>query len=456
MTLEARLIRYLTKTVYSDLPEAALDAARREILWALGTSVAGAGAVASDRVAAFVRQQGGREEATLIGFGGRLPAALAGFANGTFAKALEYEDKFWMDEAHGYCIGAAVVPAAFSIAEHLGGVDGKTFLAAVALATDLHARLYTGAPKSLDTGWNATYVFSVFGAAMVAAKLMRLNEEQCMNALGLAYAQMVGNRQSSAEGALAIRMQLGFGIRNGITAAQLAHADISGPQHFLTGKFGVYSLIFKQDEVDLDAPTRDLGYVFLGTRLGFKAYPCGAVVHPVLDAVVSLLDAPGVSPDSIEAVQVFGTTRLRRMVEPRDRCQNPASHVDTLFSLPWAVACIIADGKLSLAHFRDEALNDTRFRALARKVETDMDDNRRSVWVEMKLTDGRLLTSRRVTAAKGHPDNPQSIQELVEKYRDCVRFGPKQLATEHTERAKDMVLHLQELPDATEAIRLLA
>ena len=454
--MEEQLVKHVCNTTYADLPEQAVEAARREVLWALGTAVAGAAAEGSDRVTAFVRQQGGREEATLIGFGGRYPAALAGFANGVFAKALEYEDKFWMDEAHGYGIGPAVVPAAFAVAEHLGGVDGKTFVAAVAVATDLQARLYVGAPKSLDTGWNATYVFSVFGAAMAAAKLMRLDQQQCRNALGLAYTQMVGNRQSSAEGVFSIRMQLGFGIRNGIAAAQLAQQGIGGPQHPLTGKFGVYSLIFKDPEIDLDAPTRDLGRTFLGTRLGFKAYPCGAVVHPVLDAVISMLGRSGVNADTIAAIKVFGTPRLTRMVEPKAVCNHPQNHVEALFSLPWAIACIVVDGKLALSHFQAEALHNQRYAALARIVNTDMDDSRRGVWVEITLKDGRVVNSERVMGAKGHPDNPQSTAEMVEAYRDCVQHGPKPLAKEDTEQAKDMILRLQELSDATQIIRLLS
>ena len=175
MSMEQQLIQHVQQRTYADLPPAVIAAARREVLWTLGTSVAGAAAEGSDRIAAFVRQQGGREESTMIGFGDRLPAALAGLANGSFAKALEYEDKYWMDEGHGYAVGVAVVPAAFAIAEHLGGVDGKTLLTAVALATDIQARLLTGAPRSLTSGWNATYLLSVFGATLAAAKLLKLN-----------------------------------------------------------------------------------------------------------------------------------------------------------------------------------------------------------------------------------------------------------------------------------------
>ena len=46
MTMERQLIEHLCKHTYADLPKAAVDAARREVLWALGTSVAGAAAEA--------------------------------------------------------------------------------------------------------------------------------------------------------------------------------------------------------------------------------------------------------------------------------------------------------------------------------------------------------------------------------------------------------------------------
>src|SRR5262245_26959606 len=119
MTIEEQLVRHVRETAYDDLPEEVVDAARRVVLCTLGTSVAGAGAEGSDKTISFVRQQGGREEATVIGFGDRVPATLAGLANGAFAKAREYEDKFWLDERHACAIGTAVVPAAFAIAEHL-------------------------------------------------------------------------------------------------------------------------------------------------------------------------------------------------------------------------------------------------------------------------------------------------------------------------------------------------
>ncbi|MBI2908082.1 MAG: MmgE/PrpD family protein [Chloroflexi bacterium] len=456
MSIEKRLVRHVRETTFADLPEEAIDAARREVLWTLGTSVAGAGAPGSDQIVSFVRELGGREESTVIGFGDRVPASVAGLANGAFAKALEYEDKYWMDRGHGYAIGTAVVPAAFAMAERIGNVHGKVFLEAVALATDVQGRIVQSVPTSLNTGWNATYFPASLGAAMAAAKLLRLGEEEFMNAMGLAYAQTTGNYQAQQEGVLGVRLQMGFAVRNGVTSAQLARLGVTGVHHFLTGKYGLYPLFFKSEPLDLDALTRDLGRWYSGIRLGFKAYPCGAVVHPVLDAVLSLVTCNGPSHESIEAVRVYGSTRMTIMVEPREARKNPRNHVDTEFSLPWAVACAIVDHKLSFSHFTDKALRDCRYAELARKVDAYMDDSRAGVYAEIQLTDGRVLRSRAIVAPKGHPENPQSTEEMVERYRDCVKFGPRPLSTQKTELAKDLVLKLQEVPDVSQVIRLLA
>lgn len=456
MTIEAELVRHLCATRFSDLPPAAVDSARRQVLTVFGTALAGAGAAGSDKIIAFVRQQGGREEATVIGFGDRLPAGLAGMANGAFAKALEYEDKFWMDGSHGFAVGPHVVPAALATTEHLGGTDGKTFLTAIAVATDVTIRMMAGAPTSLSTGWNATYLFSSLAATMAAAKLLNLDEDQFANAMGLAFAQSTGSIQGNYEGVLGVRMQAGFGVRNGIAAAQLARLGLTGVKHFLTGQYGVYPLIFKGEKLDLDALTRDLGRTFEGVRLGFKAYPCGAVVHPVLDAVGSILGKDGVRAEAIAAVKVFGTPRLTLMVTPKELRQNPVNHVDCEFSLPWAVAGLIVEGKLTIGHFTEDALRNPRYREMARRVETEMDEARRDVTVEITLKNGRTVRSLPVRAPKGHHDNPQTTEEMVEKYRDCVQHGPKPLPKEGMERAKDMILRLQDVDDVRQVIALFA
>ena len=180
------------------------------------------------------------------------------------------------------------------------------------------------------------------------------------------------------------------------------------------------------------------------------------MVHPVLDAVGSLLGKDGVRAEAIAAVKVLGTPRLTLMVTPRELRQNPVNHVDCEFSLPWAVAGLIVEGKLTIGHFTEEALRNPRYREMARKVETEMDEARRDVTVEITLKNGRTVRSLPVRTPKGHHDNPQTTEEMVEKYRDCVQHGPKPLSKERSERAKDMILRLQDVDDICQVITLFA
>ncbi len=456
MTLEEQLVRHVCERSYSDISAAAIEAARREVLWALGTSFAGASAPGSDCILAFARQMGGAGAASVIGYGDRLSPLAAGLANGCFAKALEYEDKYWIDYGCCYAIGTAVVPAGFATAEQLGGVDGRAFLAAVALATDVAARMIKAVPKTIYTGWNSTYLFSAFGAAMVAGKLMGLTRAEMHNALGLAYAQTTGSRQNMIDGALGNRIQMGFGVRNGLSAAQLAQLGASGAKGFLVGKFGLYSLFLKDTEFHLDDLTEGLGENYLGNLLGYKAYPCCAATHAALDAIASLIAEGPLDAEAIDAVNIYGTAHMTNTVEPIERRQVPKTQPDAQFSMAWSAACLLADGRLGLSHYTEAALGKPRYANLARKVKTEMDPNRALVQVEIRMQDGRTLRSRPAGAPKGHPENPLSLAEMVAAYRDCMKNGPKKLPLGQTERAKDLVLGMQDQRDATDAIRLLA
>lgn len=458
-TIEQRLVTHLRSARFEQLPAAAVEGARRELLWAIGTSVAGAAASGADEVIGFVRGQGGVPEAGVLGFPDRVPAALAGFANGVFAKALEYEDKLWLDHSHAYAIGTAVVPATLAITEHLlhkgVRVSGRDVLMAIALATDIQGRMVRAALGSITTGWNSTYTFASLGAAMASIRLLGLPQEQAMHAMGLAYAQTTGNYQGHREGVLGVRMMMGFGVRNGIAAAQLAQLGVTGVHKFLTGEFGIYPLFYRDIPYNLDWLERDLGTFFTGADLGFKAYPCCAVIHPVLDAVLGL-GAATPDPASVESVKVFGSPRMKIAAIPVELRKHPQCDVDCQFSIPWAVACALVDRRVSLAHFNGAALGDARYAALAPRVEVDMAAGREGVHAEILLKDGRMVRTATVTIPKGHGDNPLSTAEVVERYRDCMQHAARPWPVARIDAIRDLVLGLADLDDAAVLTRALA
>jgi 2-methylcitrate dehydratase PrpD len=93
------------------------------------------------QVITVVRDAGGAPESTVIGFGDKLPAAMAAFANGAMGHALNYD----ASGAHGAHLGTIALPAPLAVAEKLGGVSGKEFLAGMAAGAEITARLATAA-----------------------------------------------------------------------------------------------------------------------------------------------------------------------------------------------------------------------------------------------------------------------------------------------------------------------
>ncbi len=133
------IARNIVNVEYKDLPLKTVEATKRDILDTLGVSLA-----ASTRdpwcreVAEFVKEGGGKEEASIIAFGGKVPSWMAALANGALAHALDYDDIH--DDAYVHAGVTTVIPA-FAIAERMGRVSGKDFITAVTLGLDLSCRL---------------------------------------------------------------------------------------------------------------------------------------------------------------------------------------------------------------------------------------------------------------------------------------------------------------------------
>ena len=139
MSISKQLAQYITDAVYDDLDDITIETTKKSLLDALGVTLAASGL--NDACLVFVdlaERSGGKPESTIIGFDAKVPMIAAAFANGAMAHALDFEDAHDTALVHP---NAAAIPAALAAAEALGAVDGKQFIAAVAVACDLVCRL---------------------------------------------------------------------------------------------------------------------------------------------------------------------------------------------------------------------------------------------------------------------------------------------------------------------------
>ena len=115
VNVSERLARFVAET--EELPEEAIDQAKRAVLDTLGVTLAGSREESARTVADWVREQGGRADATVLGRGFRAPVADAALANGTAGHALDFDDVSLPMRGHP---SVPLLPAAIAVAEQAG------------------------------------------------------------------------------------------------------------------------------------------------------------------------------------------------------------------------------------------------------------------------------------------------------------------------------------------------
>ena len=60
-----------------------------------------------------------------------------------------------------------------------------------------------------------------------------------------------------------------------------------------------------------------------------------------------------------------------------------------------------------------------------------------------------------IAYAKGHPNNPITMEEMPERFRKCVAFSPRPFSNHNIGELIELVLHLEEVDDVPSFVKLL-
>jgi 2-methylcitrate dehydratase PrpD len=447
---------------YEDIPSDVIEIHKKQTLDILATAIGGSAAAGCKDLAELIREWGGKEESTVIGYGDRVPAPHAAQLNATMGDALDYDDT---SDTGGVHSATTVIPACFAAAERHGSVSGKEFLAAVAVAVDLVQRMGLATKINPDVGippwngWEITPLYGFFGATAAAGKIFNLGHERMINAFGIAYSQASGNAQCVDEGKLTKRIQPGFAARGGVVAAILAEKGITAANNSFEGRNGLFP-VYHQGVYDREALTSELGKRFEGAIVAFKPWPCCRGNHTAIDAALSLRREHSLGPGDISQVTVTSGRVTREAVSrPLEVKRRPRNVVDAQFSIPWTVAAALVYGKVQIKHFTLEALNDPNILKIAEKVAFVFDDSLsinvvEPAIVEIKVIDGRILT-KRVDFPYGNPNNPMSWESITEKLRDCALYAIRPIPEDTLGKVVQLVRGMEGLKDVGSVMRLL-
>ena len=421
MTVAEQLVAWAWSL--DDPPAAACSAAARCLLDGIGTALAAQRLGAAGPAVAVATALGGPHEATILGTRTMVSAPAAALANGALVHALDYDDTHTGALVHAT---AAVLPAALAVGEQVDASGAEVLTAAIA-GYEVVARLGAAVRHGFHSrGFHATSVCGVFAAALVSARLLGLDQQQAVAALGIAGSQASGSLEFLSTGASTKQLHPGWAGRAGVVAARLAAAGASGPASIIEGEYGLYRL-YAGAAVDSDAVVGGLGERWEVTAVTIKPYPACQLSHATLDALAAVRDdvtaevawiEVSLPPDSIPIVAEPAATKVR-----------PRTPYEAKFSVQWCAALLLADGAVGVDAFGDDQLARADLATLAERVTVreaayDGPPAEAPGDVVVALADGRRLQGH-VDRSRGTPGAPLGDTEVRDKFAaNCGTAAP--------------------------------
>jgi len=402
------LAHHVATTRWDDIPSGVRHQAKRSLMNFFAVALAGCRTGPVEIALRSLAEFSGGRQATIVGRRERIDALSAAFLNAAGANVHDYCDTHVRTVIHPT---APVAPALLALAE-LRRVSGADFLLAFILGNEIQARIGLAiSPSHYERGWHITSTCGVFGAASGAAKLLGLDERQMVWALGTAATQSAG--LCECLGTPAKSVSVGNAARNGLWSALLAERGFDGPPEPLAGAQGYFHAL--AEAPDLSLVTAGLGDSWEIMATSYKPYPCGFVIHPVLDCVLDWRrDHP-----AAEVVRVV--VRGNPLLSDRTDRPNVSTGRESQVSVQHAVAAALVTGKAGLEQFTDACVRDPKVLALRSNVKVVRDPAFSTIAAAVEITTVDGATHRlSQTATRGSDVNPMSDGDLEEKLRTAA------------------------------------
>jgi 2-methylcitrate dehydratase PrpD len=317
---------------------------------------------------------------------------------------------------------SVTVPAALALAIEHSEYDPDTVASAIWIGTELMARLGVAidGARILYRGLWPTYFTAPLGTAAIAARMLRLSEEQTAHALSLALMLSAG-RSGRFHGALPGRsVILAMATANGIRAAQAAKDGVGGDPALLDGPW-----LKDAQGIDakLEALTAGLGNGSIYREMTIKPFCSAKQAIAAVEAFTTVIDG-GVSPDTISKVVVRVPPAYSRMVAMKPEAGARAS---TIVSASFQIGLAAYHRERLYDIERADAMDEKAALALAGKVEIVADEALAEFFpatfpAEVEVVANGKPVRQRVTAANGDPGRQLDDAALADKARRIL--GP--------------------------------
>lgn len=457
----SELARFVVETRFEDLAPDVVAFAKRLAIDTLAVTIGGSAQEAMPELVDYVQEMGGKPESHLPFYGGKYPASSVALALASMSRALDMGDVHlgWAD--YGFSVvghtAEYTLPTLLAVAGVRERVDGKEFITAFAVATEVLVRIgaaanntasgrLMGLPSNFDQGG-----WFIFGAVAAAARLLGLSQEQTLNAFGMARCMtQTHDMKSMAPASHMVRVHHGFVAKNAIDVCRLALRGINGPHDVMLGYRGfLFAITRGLWPAQPELLTKDLGVAWFFTRTCIKPFSACKATHNAATAVLLLQDQHGFTGADIASMHAAVTySTLELCCRPVEAKWNPQSDQNAQFSLPYVMSVVAFERRFMIDGFKPAMREREDIRRLVANVtaELDPDISALDARVTVRLHDGREFTLL-CNDCKGTPTMPLTDAEWRERLHDLCRYAACPVDAATADRLLDTLFHLGRCDD---------
>ena len=422
MGITQELARYCSRMKFNDLSDEVIDCVKYRFLDFISVACRGSIEDPSRTVCRFIREME-NGQGVIVGTKEKAPYLYSALANGTSSHAIEMDD---VDNESSLHPGVVVFPSALATGE-MAGASGKRFILAVVLGYEVMVRLGSalGPENSYKRGFHPTGTCGTFGSSVASSKILGLQEEEILNAIGISGSQAAGSMEYLAQGAWTKPFHAGWAAHSGMVAALLSRKGFKGPSSILEGRDGF--LHAYSNGADPSKVLEGIGSRFQILQTSVKTHACCRYMHSPIDAVLKIVKENNLRPEQVKKIKV-GVLRAgaHLIAEPIESKYKPQSIVDAQFSMPFGAAAALLYGRAGLKEFQPSTILSRPVREMMRKVECIIDPELDRTFPKQWRATAEILTedekrySTTVEYPKGDPENPLSWEEMIERFHELT------------------------------------
>ena len=423
-----RAVEFIEKTRFESIPPEAINIGKRCLLDGLALYVAGSDHKSTAILSENAVEQGGKEEALLLGHANvKVPSAIAARVLGTAGHAHDWDDsQVSIDPDHVYgLLTHPTIPsltAAIVMAQRQGNVDGQEFMLAFLIGFEVECKISEWMfSQHYKRGFHSSGTVGTFGAFTAAAKILGLKGNTLRNGLGIVTSFASGIRCNF--GTMTKPLHVGRASENGVIAAILASKGYSADKNALDGPWGYFAVqgggvtTDKFNKDDFGSP-----WTIIEPGVSIKPYPCGVLTHPTIDLMIRLVSENDIHSEDIDNVIIRAGSNILNPI----RYPIANNHLEAKFSLQAVLSMIALNRKAGKIEFEDSFVQSDAMQAMQKRMQTQFDpeieamgfDKMRSS-IHIQLNDGSSIEGNADERYRGGPENPLSDDELKDKVRAC-------------------------------------